>query len=89
MVRRSFSAPTIAATARIETEMTAEVYRQPDYATYRAALVEYEHQHVYRCRSIHVASTPLELLQQVAPLLLGYAETVVSTFWEHFRIYDV
>ena len=83
-----FSAPTIAATARIETGMTAEMYWQPDFATYRVALVEYEHQHVYGCRSIHVASTPLELLKEVAPLLLGYAETVVSTFWEHFRIYD-
>ncbi len=68
--------------------MTAEMYWQPDFARYRVALVEYEHQHVYSCRSIHVASTPLELLKEVAPLLLGYAETVVSTFWEHFRIYD-
>jgi hypothetical protein len=85
VVRRSLSAPTIAATARIETGMTAEMYRQPDFATYRAALVEYEHQYIYSCRSIHVAATPLKLLQEVAPLLLGYAETVVSTFWELFR----
>ena len=66
--------------------MTAEPYREPDYTTWRAVLIEYEHVGVYSCRSIHVEATPLRLLREVAPVVLGFAETLVSLFWEHFAV---